>query len=202
MEPYTRIDIIGEDEVSTTVTSLLPHREYSVYVAAFNLYGDGEASQIKNFITPGMPPSEPRVSGITFLNKKPFYKPYKARITWRKPEETYEMPVKRYIMLYKSDIDAQYHKREVNGSADEMSLEVDDLCKDLKLLGREYEFKIAAVTDEGIGNNATERLSTPEGKPVQGPLNLRYEVNNRQYALWDEWIKRKLKNVFSDEEAL
>lgn len=53
------------------------------------------------------------------------------------------------------------------------------------VLGRVYEFNIAAVTDEGVGNNATEKLSTPDGIPGKGPLNLRYEVNDRQVIFWN-----------------
>lgn len=46
-------------------------------------------------------------------------------------QETYDMPIKQYIIWYKSDLENEYHRQEVNDSAHRMTLEVDDLCNAL-----------------------------------------------------------------------
>ncbi|EJW86855.1 hypothetical protein WUBG_02235 [Wuchereria bancrofti] len=157
----------------TLITDLEPNTEYSFRVNAFNRHGDGEFSASKKILTGGLPPSEPQTHSVNLLNDET---PLRARVDWKPPKFTYNLPINKYLIWYKPFEHIDARKLEVPGTQNFAIL-------DGLFMGRLYEINIAAENDDGVGVNATEWLTTPVGIPEAEPLNVRYEINANQVEL-------------------
>ncbi|CAG9536677.1 unnamed protein product [Cercopithifilaria johnstoni] len=171
-----RAIIYDQHKTYTLITDLEPNTEYSFRVNAFNRHGDGEFSASKKILTGGLPPSAPQIHSVNLLNDET---PLRARVDWKPPKFTYNLPINKYMIWYKPFEHTDARKLEVSGTQNFAIL--DDL-----FLGRLYEINIAAENDDGTGVNATEWLTTPIGIPEAEPLNVRYEINANQVTVsWD-----------------
>uniref|UniRef100_A0A8R1XR37 Fibronectin type-III domain-containing protein n=1 Tax=Onchocerca volvulus TaxID=6282 RepID=A0A8R1XR37_ONCVO len=171
-----RAIIYDQHKTHTLITDLEPNTEYSFRVNAFNRYGDGEFSATKKILTGGLPPSEPQTHSVNLLN---YEAPLRARVDWKPPKFTYNLPINKYMIWYKPFEHVDARKLEVPGTENFVIL-------DGLFMGRLYEINIAAENDDGIGLNATEWLTTPVGIPEAEPLNVRYEINGDQMTVsWD-----------------
>uniref|UniRef100_A0A915Q2G6 Fibronectin type-III domain-containing protein n=1 Tax=Setaria digitata TaxID=48799 RepID=A0A915Q2G6_9BILA len=166
-----RAIIYDQHKTHTLITDLEPNTEYSFRVNAFNRHGDGEFSASKKILTGGLPPSEPQTHSVNLLNDEA---PLRARVDWKPPKFTYNLPINKYIIWYKPFEHIDARKIEVSGAQNFAVL-------DGLFMGRLYEINIAAENDDGIGVNATEWLTTPVGIPEAEPLNVRYEISGDQF---------------------
>ncbi|KHN75811.1 Tyrosine-protein phosphatase Lar-like [Toxocara canis] len=115
-------------------------------------------------------PSEPITQSVTLLNDEA---PLRARVEWKPPKATYNLPVNKYVIWYKPQEHIAHRRVEVPGT--QHYVELDDL-----MMGRLYEISVAAENDDGLSANATESLTTPVGIPEAEPLNVRYEISDGQ----------------------
>ncbi|VDM49400.1 unnamed protein product [Toxocara canis] len=200
----------------TLITDLEPNTEYSFRVNAFNRHGDGEFSASKKILTGGLreckfvvcfaTPSEPITQSVTLLNDEA---PLRARVEWKPPKATYNLPVNKYVIWYKPQEHIAHRRVEVPGT--QHYVELDDLKelvsriffvwrkinsqtfvshsyrrghgylkKIIAMMGRLYEISVAAENDDGLSANATESLTTPVGIPEAESLNVRYEISDGQ----------------------
>nr|CAD2209022.1 unnamed protein product [Meloidogyne enterolobii] len=145
--------------------------------------GDGELSQLtkqSRILTGGKPPSPPRPQSISLVSE---LKPIKARVEWLPPKfyffkknlrnfhfnNTYNLPLKNYILWWKSTQSETVHRAQV--PPNELSFILNNLYN-----GQEYQLYIAAVNEVGASENAREQLITPTGVPDAEPLNIRYTI--------------------------
>jgi hypothetical protein len=163
------IAIVDRNKLYAHLNDLEPNTEYAIRVAAFNMKGDGELSQLtkqSRILTGGKPPSPPRPQSISLVSE---IKPIKARVEWLPPTFTYKLPLKNYILWWKSTQMDSYHRAQVQPN--ELSFILNNLNN-----GQEYQLHIAAVNEVGASENATEQLITPTGIPDGEPLNIRYKI--------------------------
>uniref|UniRef100_A0A0R3RLI5 Fibronectin type-III domain-containing protein n=1 Tax=Elaeophora elaphi TaxID=1147741 RepID=A0A0R3RLI5_9BILA len=118
-----RAIIYDQHKTHTLVTDLEPNTEYSFRVNAFNRHGDGEFSASKKILTGGLPPSEPQTHSVNLLNDEA---PLRARVDWKPPKFTYNLPINKYIIWYKPFEHIDARKIEVPGTQNFAIL--DGLC--------------------------------------------------------------------------
>ncbi|VDN52889.1 unnamed protein product [Dracunculus medinensis] len=171
-----RAIIYDKQKTHTIISDLEPNTEYSFRVNAFNRFGDGEFSSTKKILTSGLPPSEPITQSVTLTREEP---PLSARLDWKPPKITYNLPINRYIIWYKPSEIQEYKRLEVPSTQN--YVELHNL-----MMGKLYEINVAAENDDGLSINATEFLTTPIGIPESEPTNIRYEINGEQMTIsWD-----------------
>ncbi|XP_065348128.1 tyrosine-protein phosphatase Lar-like isoform X4 [Cloeon dipterum] len=153
------------------VTGLQPSTEYSVQVSALTRRGEGEKSKPVMGTTPGGVPNKPTLE-IRLLDEGEGLG-VGVELEWSKPSNPHG-ELLGYRLRYGARQDDQHEGGQPMLYTDEDIVGAHTLQHRVQGLehGTMYEFRLAGVTAAGVGQEAVERLPTPEGAPAGPPTNL------------------------------
>lgn len=127
---------------SATVTGLANNVAHEFRVRAVNSAGQGEFSDASAPVTPRTPAAAPSITGETVGNAQ-------ATVTWTTPADN-GSPIKGYALEYSATGSAPWAR---------INLEVSNSHTVTGLMnGTSYSFRVAAVTDFGVGSFSSIRL--------------------------------------------
>ncbi|XP_062394665.1 neural cell adhesion molecule 1 isoform X2 [Sardina pilchardus] len=140
------------------VTPLLPYSEYSFRLAARNIVGQGEFSDISNARTLGER-GEPAKPFLT--DKEIKFEENIARIPFRQLD-TGGSPISFYVVHYKTNKDDEWREKELLPNATEIYLH------DLQY-SSDYQLKIVAYNPKGSSTPAMLNFTVPQASAVSKP---------------------------------